>query len=382
MNCIGNNDVNFIAAIYLSLVHNLRADSTGLAVGNKQTVLVQRTKRIIGQGPFGCFRDFSSTARNVSANCGELNRAVRSVILCLSSYICANEGSVGGSRSNKTDTGGRGTLTTVRRRVVDLQFLTGTPGNKGGGAAAVTVSCPYTAGRNHDLCQLIHIHTLREGALTAIILHNNDLSISGNAHYRTRLATCMRGAVLVHTVFNNVSAGDRNNRVFPTVKVRGCADLYHFQLGNVCRSCFTVRIGILVDYNAGGEADIAICVTAVTGIEHDLAIEHHKAQRLTNAIGRISGIPGQAAVHHANDLAFHVVVNPLRLIVHSGSLIHRSVHFCICRNNRNILIAYISGHHMDNLTLSTCIVIQNDLSFADTGSIVPVPFGNQIVIVI
>ena len=192
----------------------------------------------------------------------------------------------------------------------------------------------------------------------------------------------MRWFALIDTVFYNVSAGNRNNRFFPAIKVCRSSDLRHFNFRNISRSGISVFIKIFVDDYAGRKTNVSIIITAVTRIEHDFAIEHHESKRLTYTICRISGIPGKAAVHNTDNFAFHVLVNPVSLVKHSSGLILRGIHLGICRNNADILIVNVSLHNMNNLTIVARIVVQNDFGFTDTGSVVPVCFCDEVVIAI
>ena len=133
--------------------------------------------------------------------------------------------------------------------------------------------------------------------------------------------------VLVNTVFNDIAAGNGDNGLFPTVKICGRQDLRHFYLRNICRTGITVCIVILVDNNAGGESNLTVLITAVAGIEHDLTVKHHKAERFANAVCGITGIPRKTAVHRADYATVHILVDPVSLVKHGPRLIHRCIHF-------------------------------------------------------
>ncbi len=136
----------------------------------------------------------------------------------------------------------------------------------------------------------------------------------------------MRCGVLVNTILYNVAAGNRDNGVFPTVKIGRGAYLYHFEFRNVGRSWVTVSIKILVYNNARWKTYVAILVPTVTRIKHNLAVKHHKAKWLAHAFCGVTGVPRKAAVHCANNLALHILVNPVSLVEHCSRLILRCVH--------------------------------------------------------
>ena len=251
--------------------------------------------------------------------------------LCL--YACTAERAVGGSSRKETNTGGRRTETAIGRRVIYLQFFTGTLRNEGGRTAAVTVSSPNAACGNHNLCTLVHIHTGGEGRLTTVVFHHNNLTVCSDTYNGARCGIAfMRSLVLIYSIFYNISAGNRNYCIFPTVKVCGSANLRHFKLGNVSRSRITVFIKILVDNHTSGESDVAVVISAVAGIEHDLAIHHHETERFAYTICRIAGVPGQATIHYTNYFAVHIPVDPVSLVEHRTRLILRRVHLGIRRN--------------------------------------------------
>ena len=192
----------------------------------------------------------------------------------------------------------------------------------------------------------------------------------------------MSSFILIYAILYDVTARNRNNGLFPTVEVSRGTYLRHFQLRNISRTGISVIIKILVDNYASRKSYVTISVSAVTGIKHDFSVEHHKSKRLTNTLCRITGIPRKATVHNANNFTIHILVYPVSLIKHCGSLIFRSIHFVICRNYANVGIVYVSCHNMNNLTVITRIIIQNNFRFLDTGSIIPISFCDEIIILI
>ena len=378
---IGNHNIDCTFTDHFALIYHLCTYCTGFAIGDKQTVLVNRTEGFIGQLPYCTCRNFCCITYKVSTLRSELNFAAGGKILTLRFNACACKSTVRGSGGNKANTGGRGTEAAIGRRVVYLQVFTGTLRNKGRRTATVTVCSPNTTGSNHNLCALVHIHTGGEGRLTAVIFHHNNLAICGNTDHRARCGIVFVGSfLLIHTVFDNVTAGNRNNRIFPTIKVGRGADLHHFQFGHVSRSRIAVCVNILIDNNASGETDVAVIITAITGIKHDLAVHHHEAERFAYAVCIITGIPGQTAVHRTDYFTFHVLVDPECLVKHGTGLVLGCIHFRIRRNYTYIGIAYVSFHNMNNLTIVTCIVIQNDFGLRNAGRIVPVSLRDEVVV--
>ena len=192
----------------------------------------------------------------------------------------------------------------------------------------------------------------------------------------------MCSLVLVCAIFDDISARNRNNRIFPAVEICRSTDLRHFYLGDVGRSGVAVCVEVLVNNHASRETDVAVFITTIARVKHDLAVHHHEAERFTHALCRITGVPGQTTVHNTNNFAVHVLVNPVSLVKHCGRLIFRSIHFVICRNYINVRIVHVSFHNMNNLTIITRVVIQNDFGFGDTGCTVPVGLGDEVVVLI
>ena len=382
MNGIGNYDIDLVSTVHFAFMLDLCTYCTGFAGRNKQTVLINGTKGIIRQCPLSTCGNLCSAACNISTNSRELNRASGGKILAFSTYIRANKFSVRRSCCDKANTGGGRTQTTIRRRVVYLQFFTRTLRNESGRTTAVTVCSPNAACRNHNLCTFVHIHTCGERRLTTVVFHHNNLTICSNTYYRTGRGVIMRNRVLIHTIFYNVSAGNRDNCLFPTVKVSRSADLGHFYLGNIRGSRISVVIKVFIDNYASRESNVTVVIATVTRVEHDFAIHHHESERLSYTVCGIAGIPGQAAVHNADNFAVHILVDPVCLVEHCARLIFGRIHLRVRRNYIYVGIVYVSLHNVNNLTISSRIVIQNDFGFGNTGSIVPISLSDDVVVII
>ena len=366
---------------HFAVINELYDYITFFAVGCENAI-IDCAEGIVNQLPCSICRNINDSTYHISTDHIKLYCRIRCIVLIFSRNMSLIELSVSGSCRNETNTGCRRTEAAIGRRVVYLQFFTGTLRNESGRSTTIAVSRKYTASRNHYLRTLVHIHACREGRLTTVVKHHNYLTISGNTYHGARSGIVMSSFVLICAVFYYISAGNRNNSIFPAIKVGRGANLGHFNLRNVGRSGIAIFIKVLVDNHASRESNIAISIPTVTRVKHDLAIQHHEAERFAYTICRITGIPRQAAVHYTNYLTFHILVNPIGLIEHGASLILGCVHFSVSGDYTNIGIVHVRLHDMKNLTIVTCIVIQNDFGFGNTGSIVPVGLGDEIVVLI
>ena len=379
----GNNDSNSCFTDYFAFINHLSGYGTDSTIGGEYTGFADGTHIGFNKLPGNIFRDFCRVTYEVGADSFKLNFAVGGIIYVACADGCLCKFSVCRSSGNEADTGSGRTKATVGRRVVDLKFFTGTLGNESGRTAAVAVCCKNTSCRKHNFCTFVHIHTCGERRLTAVVEHHNYFTVCSNADYGTGSAIVFVSSFcLVSTVFYNVSAGNRDNGFFPTVKVIGRTNLRHFYFRNVSRSGVSVFIKIFVDNYTGGETDISVVITAVCRVKHDFAVKHHKTERFTEAICGIAGIPGKAAVHYADNFAFHVLVDPVSLIKHGAGLILRGVHFSIGRNDINKFVVNVRLHDMNYLAVIACIIVKNDFRLVDTGSVFPVCFGDEVIILI
>ena len=263
---------------------------TLFAIRSKYSVF-NGTKRRIFQLPYSISRDCSFCTYKVSTNCSKFYYTIRSIVVIFGRNICTYKFTSSRSRRNKQNTCCSFTLCTVRWRIVNLQFFTWTLRQICGGTATVTVNRIGTAQIQHYFCQFIHRHPCRIRCLTTIIQHDNYCTIWFNPNNRARCRITMIWLRLIYTVFYNIPTRCRNNLFFPAIEVGRGANLRHFYFRNISRSRISIFIKIFIDYNNRRETNIAILIAAVRRVKQNLCIQHNKAQRLTNTIRRVVGIP-------------------------------------------------------------------------------------------
>ena len=190
--------------------------------------------------------------------------------------------------------------------------------------------------------------------------------------------------VLVFAIFYNVTAGNRDNLILPTVEICGRFDLWHFNLRDIVRAGIAVFVKILVDNKNRRETYCSVNVTAVSGVEKNFCIKHNKSKRLVNSVLGVIFIPAKSCVHSTNYVAVAVGFCPRCLLRHNSGLVvtvYRN-HSIIAVNNLNVFIVQVSFHNKKHLSARAVVVVQNNLRLGDTGSDIPILLGYEIVIVV
>ena len=294
-----NYNFNGMFANNLAAIYHLSCYLTYFSVRDKDTILNSTHGRIC-KLPSNISRNFRRGTYKVGTKSRKLNLTSGSIICTLSRNISTCKSTICRSGSNKENTSCSRTLCTVRRRVVNLQLFTRSLRNPCCRSTTITVNSPCTTEVEHNLCKLVHRHTCRIGRLTTVINHNYNRTIGLNTNNRTRSFIGMIRFSLIYTIFYDISAGNRNNLIFPAVKICSRLNLRHLNLGNVCRTRITVFVKILVNNKNRGESYITVRVSTVCRVKENLGIKHNETKRLTYTVCRIIGIPAQAGIHRTN----------------------------------------------------------------------------------
>ena len=374
----GIDDMDALGTDNLLIVDQLDCHITGLAIGSEHTIR-NGTEAGISQSP-GCLGgDLSLSTGEVTANCLYINGGIGNIVIAFSLQISIIKLTGCGCGGNKDNAVGVLTQCAITGRAVHGKLFTGALGHEGGGTAAVTVGRIDTAGSNHDLCTLVHVHAQRIGRLTTIVHHDNNRTVCLNTNHRTGCGVrTMAGCVLVHAILDNVAGGTGNDLIFPAVQRGTVGNGSHFDLGNVGRSCLPGIIGILMDDDTGGEAHRMIKI--------NLAVNHHKAQRFIDAGGifciGIRVIPAQAGIHRAHNIFAPFIFNKGGMFRNGGNRIIGGIHLSVAADYPGIGIGDIRFHQMNDLTSVTSCIIQDNFGFLNTGCDIPIIFTDDVVVVI
>jgi len=182
---IGIDDVQRLVADDYFAVHQIDVHSAQL-LGHQHAVLGDRGPGFIRHSPGRALGQIHLVASGAQAGSGYLDGGANGQVIHVRLQQRMVELRGAGSKRVRQQRGADGTRSTVRGTVHGGQeVIARLAGNEGGRTAAVQVDGMHAARLKHDLSDFLHAAAGREGLLTAVQNHHNDLASLGDTHSRT-----------------------------------------------------------------------------------------------------------------------------------------------------------------------------------------------------
>ena len=390
-NFLRSSDVDGMLADYLSIVHHLHGHNALSAVGGEDAVF-NGAHAIFLDSPFHVSRNVHLGADCIGAHSSESHRATRSVVGILRLDGSAGEHAVSGSGGDDQNGVGSGALAAVGQGAVDLQVLTGPLGAEGCGTAAVAVCGDDTAHLDHVLCHLVAGQTGGVGSLLTVRNRNHQGAVRTDTDEGSGSdAAAMIFSILVHGIAVSVGLDQESEQhgdclLFPAGQ--GIQDAADPGLGHI-RGSGLASDGVIVvvdDHDglntAGLQGTVANAAVAII-----LTVQNGVAQRLTDQMRILLvvslGIPAQGTVGSNNHVAVAQLLRFQRL---GGSGLDAVVtflgpHTLGTGDNLDVGVIHVDDGSMHNLSAGTGIVVHNQLRLLDTGCNLPFLFGDDVVVI-
>ena len=266
---------------------------------------------------------------------------------------------------------GSGTLCTITGNRTHLEVLfTNALGDEGGRTAAVTVSSPNTAQRQHDFALFVRRKTNGVIGATAIVHNQNQSAIFLNTNHGTGsiIVTTLLSSVNEFAILNNHAEGNTNCVEQSTL----CEILVNISLAERLDITRNITFRILEYIKDGGSVTehstfgsyIFTCITDPLAV-----VNKHT--------GRV-GVVVQVGVHTANDVVSESV---LVILGHFGQFLMRPVSLIfqifvdlvVSRNDGYIRVRRVDLDNVENLSTGTSSVVKYDFGLNSCA-------GNQYVI--
>ena len=334
-----------------------------LALGNS-------TERSIGKAPSSISGHIHGVAVGINSfsNKSMCCTGCEIIIVRLDCYAFKDTG--GSNVGSNEDTVCGRTLCTVTRNGTHCKIVfANTLGNKRGGAAAVTVSCPFTTESEHGLTKLVGAKTNGVVCCTAVVHTNNEGTVFFNTNHR---ACC--GSAGTFFCFSNEFA------VF-----NGHTERYAYcvKKGAVCE--IAVKFSLIESPNVAG--NLAFCILKYvedggSGVQYSTAGSYVFSE-VTDALavvnentGRI-GVVVKVRVHTANDVVAQVI---LVILSHLGKFLMRPIllfsevliDLIITGNDRHVRVGGINLDYVHYLSAVVGGIVNNNFTLdSRTGNEIP-----------
>ena len=379
---VGGDDMDSLFTHRLAVHGHLHRDASLLAIRDKQTLVGDAAEGAVGQPPYGIRGDIGRSTAVIHAGSVELNRAAGGIVIGIRGNTGFLKLSCRGCGGDDENAVGGGALRAVRGRAMELHLLAGTLGQEGGGSAAVAVEGPDTAEGDHELRHLVAVEAPGEGLLATLVHDDNDGAVLLDAHEGTgsgRLG--ISDGVYIFAVLHQGIELNGDQLLLPARN--SVVEPAHLGLGHIGRAGNAVLLIEVDDKTGGGTPQGALAV----GVFH--AVHNQSAQGLTDQLGVffviLLVVPVQRNVRSGDYVAVAVLLGILDLLGHDLNLIlfvfQTLRHFIGTGHDLGVGVMGIHFHHVAHLAVGAVLLGQNDLGFSNTGSQLPVPFGDQLEVV-
>ena len=249
----------------------------------------------------------------------------------------------------------------VTERVVRLTLALG---QELGGSAAVTVDSPDTAQSQHGLAQLVGGQTNSVGGVTTLGLADNQSTVGLDTDHGT--VGCIG---TVHTGSDQLTVLDDEAEVaghsLPLVAMKSLGAVTKLELD---------RTVILL-----GDGQIGLRVAVESGGCENLTVPHHEA---TGSLVVVC----QSSVHTADDVVAQLVTVVVHLLLHDlsrpiGGIGQILVDGIVGRQNADVGVVGVNLNHVQDLSASTVIVVDNDLRLDRAVTKYIVILGDYVVVI-
>ena len=241
--------------------------------GGENTIFRNGTDGFIRGLPCDIGREFRCAARHTDTGSDQANGgAARQVIIG-----GGDQGMIklrgDGGRGDHHQRGADGTLIAIRRTVHDRERIAAfLLRYEGSGTATVQIDCGHAACIQHDLCQFFSTAARREGFLTAVQYHQDNLALSGDTHAGAGMTAVIIVGGTVHNRFSvldqiNAAADSLLDLILISCVIAGTADHGRAILQN-CKEVFrgdAVIFHALHDQSTAGSASghvVEVCIDA------------------------------------------------------------------------------------------------------------------------
>ena len=379
---IGGDDMDGLFTHRLAVHGHFYSHAPLLAVRYEQARIAETAKGTVGQFPEGIGGNIRGGPAVIHACGAELNRAAGGIVIGIRGNTGFLKLSCRGCGGDDENAVGGGALRAVRGRAVQLQLLAGALGQEGGGSAAVAVEGPDTAEGDHELRHLIAVEAAGEGLLAALVHDDDDGAVCLDAHEGT--GSGRLGIIDGVYIFAVLHQGIELNGDQLLLPARNAVvEPAHLGLGHVGRAGNAVLLIEVDDKTGGGPPQGALAV----GVFH--AVHNQSAQGLTDQLGVffviLLVVPVQRNVRSGDHVAVAVLLGILDLLGHDLNLVlfvfQTLRHFIGAGHDLGVGVMGIHLHYVAYLAVGAVLLGQNDLGFSNTGSQLPVPFGDQLEVV-
>ena len=388
-NGLRGGDGDAALAHNLAVIDHLGGHSALGAVGDEHAIF-DGAHALLLDGPLDIGRDLNLGADGIGAHGSKLHGAAGRVVIIVGLDGGTGKHAVRGSGGDDQNGVGGGALAAVGQGAVDLQFLAGTLGAEGGGAAAVAVRGDDAAHLNHVVSHLIAGKARGIGSLLTVGDSHHQGAVGLHAHEGSRSdAAAVILAVLVDGIAVGVGLDQEaeehgDSLLLPAGQgIQRAADP---DLGHIGGTGLAGQgMVVVIDHHDGLDTAVVLALhIAAVGVE--LTVQDGVAQGLTNQMGVLFiirlGVPAQGAVGGGNHVAVAQLlgVQSLNRGGFGAVIALLGPHTLGAGDNLGIGVVQVHGDRVEDLSAGACLVVQNELSFRDTGCEIPVLLGNYLVI--